>query len=64
MTRKSPLLLAVLALAACADQSPTAGRAAEAAPLLAAAAGNAVDGSYVVVIRKAPTRAPWPPWPG
>jgi subtilisin family serine protease len=51
MTRKSPLLLAVLALAACAEQSPTAGRAAGAAPLLAAA-GNAVDGSWVVVVRE------------
>jgi subtilisin family serine protease len=41
---------ALLALAACADQTPTAGRAADAAPLLAA--GNAIEGRYVVVLRE------------
>ncbi|HEX2209156.1 MAG TPA: S8 family peptidase [Longimicrobium sp.] len=42
---------ALLALAACADQSPTAGPAAEAAPLLAARAGG-IDGQYIVVLNE------------
>jgi subtilisin family serine protease len=41
---------ALLALAACADQSPTAGRAPEAAPLLAG--GSAVEGQYIVVLNE------------
>jgi subtilisin family serine protease len=39
----------VLALAACSDQSPVAGRAPTAAPLLSAGA-NAIEGSYIVVV--------------
>ena len=42
---------ATLALAACSDQSPVAGRAPEAAPLLSASAG-AIEGSYVVVVKE------------
>ena len=42
---------ALLSLAACADQSPTAGPAAEAAPLLAAQAGG-IDGQYIVVLKQ------------
>jgi len=41
---------ALLALAACADGTPTAARAPEAAPLLAA--GNGIGGQYVVVLRE------------
>jgi subtilisin family serine protease len=41
---------ALLALAACADQSPTAGRAADAAPLLAG--GSAIEGKYIVVLNE------------
>jgi subtilisin family serine protease len=42
---------ALLALAACADQAPTAARAPEAAPLLAAQAGG-IDGQYIVVLNE------------
>jgi subtilisin family serine protease len=42
---------ALVALAACADQSPTAGRAPEAAPLLAGGAG-AIEGEYIVVLNE------------
>ncbi len=42
---------AVLALAACSDQSPVAGRATTAAPLLSAGA-NAIQGQYVVVLNE------------
>ncbi|HYW12188.1 MAG TPA: S8 family peptidase [Longimicrobium sp.] len=41
---------AVLALAACSDESPVAGRVAAAAPLLSAGA-NAVEGEYIVVLK-------------
>jgi subtilisin family serine protease len=41
---------ALLALAACADPSPTAGRAPEAAPLLAGV--SAVQGEYIVVLNE------------
>ncbi|HEX6042791.1 S8 family peptidase [Longimicrobium sp.] len=45
-------LFAALALAACADgPSPVAGIPADAAPLLNAAPGRALDGRYVVVLR-------------
>lgn len=45
--------LALLALAACADQpSPVAGAPADAAPLLSAAPGRGIDGEYVVVLRE------------
>jgi subtilisin family serine protease len=45
--------LAVLALAACADQpSPMAGAPADAAPLLGAAPGRGIDGEYVVVLNE------------
>jgi subtilisin family serine protease len=50
LIRSLPAAAALLALAACADPSPTAGRATDAAPLLAA--GNAVEGRYVVVLRE------------
>ncbi|WP_420130005.1 S8 family peptidase [Longimicrobium sp.] len=43
---------ALLALAACGDQSPVAARAADAAPLKAAAQGQGVDGSYIVVLKE------------
>jgi subtilisin family serine protease len=42
---------ATLAMAACSDQSPVAGRAPEAAPLLSASA-NGIDGSYIVVLNE------------
>ncbi|HLM66100.1 MAG TPA: hypothetical protein VK358_01170, partial [Longimicrobium sp.] len=42
---------AVLALAACSDQSPVAGRATAAAPLLSAGA-NAIEGQYIVVLKE------------
>jgi subtilisin family serine protease len=42
---------AVLALAACSDESPVAGRATVAAPLLSAGA-NAIEGEYIVVLRE------------
>ncbi|HWK90353.1 MAG TPA: S8 family peptidase [Longimicrobium sp.] len=42
---------AVLALAACSDQSPVASRSAGPAPLLSAGA-NAIDGSYIVVVEE------------
>ena len=48
--RNAALLTAAAALAACADQSPTAGRATDAAPLLAS--GSAIQGQYVVVLRE------------
>jgi subtilisin family serine protease len=43
---------ALLALAACADQSPTAGPAADAAPLLSAQSGRGIDGQYIVVVKE------------
>jgi subtilisin family serine protease len=46
------LLAAALALAACADQSPMTARAPEAAPLMAAASGQGVAGSYIVVLKE------------
>jgi subtilisin family serine protease len=42
---------ALLALAACAD-APTAGPAADAAPLLAAQSGRGIDGQYIVVLQE------------
>jgi subtilisin family serine protease len=42
---------ALLALAACADQSPVTARAPEAAPLLSAAA-NGVEGRYLVILKE------------
>jgi subtilisin family serine protease len=46
-------ILAVAALAACADQpSPVAGTPADAAPLLSAAPGRGIDGEYVVVLKE------------
>jgi subtilisin family serine protease len=42
---------AVLALAACSDESPVAGRATVAAPLLSAGA-NAIEGEYIVVLKE------------
>ncbi|MFL5384604.1 MAG: S8 family peptidase [Longimicrobiaceae bacterium] len=49
--RTSLPLLAALALAACADGSPTAVRAAADAPVLAAR-GPAVEGAWLVVLRE------------
>jgi subtilisin family serine protease len=45
-------LLAASALAACADQSPVTVRAPEAAPLMSAASGQGVAGSYIVVLNE------------
>ena len=47
-------VLALAALAACADQasSPVAGAPADAAPLLSAAAGRGIPGEYVVVLNE------------
>jgi subtilisin family serine protease len=42
---------AVLALAACSDQSPVGGVATTAAPLLSAGA-NAIEGQYIVVLKE------------
>ncbi|HEY0015974.1 MAG TPA: S8 family peptidase [Longimicrobium sp.] len=47
---KTAVAVGALALAACSDQSPVAGRAPEAAPLMAASA-NGIEGSYVVVLK-------------
>ncbi|HTE17568.1 MAG TPA: protease inhibitor I9 family protein, partial [Armatimonadota bacterium] len=53
MTHKhSPLIAAVLVLAACADQSPTAGISAPTAPLHAAQTGRGVEGQYIVVLKE------------
>ena len=46
------LLAAALALSACADQSPVTARAPGAAPLMAAASGQGVAGSYIVVLKE------------
>ena len=51
MRRSHVAVLATLSLAACAD-GVTSARAPEAAPLLAAAAGRAVEGSYIVVLKE------------
>jgi subtilisin family serine protease len=51
LSRSAVAVGAVLALGACSDQSPVAGRAPEAAPLLSAGAG-AIEGSYVVVLNE------------
>jgi subtilisin family serine protease len=45
------LVAAAAALAACADQSPLAEAPSAAAPLLSAAAGHAIPGQYVVVLK-------------
>jgi subtilisin family serine protease len=51
--KKLSSVVALLALAACADQpAPTAGAADRAAPLHAAAAGRGLDGQYVVVLNE------------
>jgi subtilisin family serine protease len=47
---KTAVAVGALALAACSDQSPVAGRAPEAAPLMQASA-NGIEGSYVVVLK-------------
>ncbi|HEX8694258.1 MAG TPA: S8 family peptidase [Longimicrobium sp.] len=52
MQRGSLAALALLALAACADQGVTSARAPEVAPLRSAAAGRAVEGSYLVVLEE------------
>jgi subtilisin family serine protease len=46
------LLAAALALAGCSDQSPVAAGAPETAPLMAAASGQGVAGSYIVVLKE------------
>ena len=43
---------AALALAACADGTPVAARAADAAPLHSAQAGHGVEGQYIVVLNE------------
>ena len=50
MSKTAVTLGAVLALAACSDESPVAGRATAAAPLLSAAV-NGIDGEYIVVLK-------------
>jgi subtilisin family serine protease len=45
------LLATAAALAACSDQSPTAGAATAAAPLLSAASGQGIQGEYIVVLK-------------
>jgi subtilisin family serine protease len=53
--RKTAVTLgAVLALAACSDQSPVGGVATAAAPLLSAGA-NAIEGQYIVVLKDGAT---------
>jgi subtilisin family serine protease len=51
MSKTAVTLGAVLALAACSDQSPVGARATVAAPLLSAGA-NAIDGQYIVVLNE------------
>jgi subtilisin family serine protease len=51
MSKTAVTLGAVLALAACSDESPVAGRATAAAPLMSAAA-NGIDGEYIVVLKE------------
>jgi subtilisin family serine protease len=51
VSKTAVTLGAVLALAACADQSPVGSRATVAAPLLSAGA-NAIEGSYIVVLEE------------
>ena len=46
------VLATAAALAACSDQSPVAGGATAAAPLLSAAAGQGIEGQYIVVLRE------------
>ncbi|HEX8320334.1 S8 family peptidase [Longimicrobium sp.] len=50
--RATAALLAAAALAACSDQSPTAGAAPGSAPLLSAAAGRGIAESYIVVLHE------------
>jgi subtilisin family serine protease len=50
VSKTAATLGAALALAACSDQSPVAGRATAAAPLLSAGA-NAIEGQYIVVLK-------------
>ena len=51
MSKTAVTLGAVLALAACSDESPVAGRATVAAPLMTAAV-NGIDGEYIVVLKE------------
>ena len=51
MSKTAVTLGAVLALAACSDQSPVAGRAPTAAPVLSAGA-NGIEGQYIVVLNE------------
>ncbi len=51
VSKTAVTLGAVLALAACSDESPVAGRATVAAPLLSAGA-NAIEGQYIVVLNE------------
>jgi subtilisin family serine protease len=48
---KTAALIATMALAACADQSPTGARASAVAPLLSAGE-NAIDGQYLVALKE------------
>jgi subtilisin family serine protease len=52
MRLRSAAVLATAALAACSDQPPTGARAPAAAPLVSAAAGRGVAGSYIVVLKE------------
>ena len=51
VSKTAVALSAVLALAACADQSPTGAGARTAAPLLSASA-NGIEGQYIVVLEE------------
>lgn len=46
------VLACAAALGACGDESPVTARTGEPAPLIPAAAGHQVEGSYIVVLRK------------
>ncbi|HEX6042792.1 MAG TPA: S8 family peptidase [Longimicrobium sp.] len=51
MSKTAVTLGAILALAACSDQSPVGARATTAAPLLSAGA-NGIEGQYIVVLNE------------
>jgi subtilisin family serine protease len=51
MSKSAVTLGAVLALAACSDESPVAGRATAEAPLMSAAV-NGIEGEYIVVLNE------------
>ncbi|HEU4884957.1 MAG TPA: S8 family peptidase [Longimicrobium sp.] len=46
------VLATAAALAACSDASPTGARASQAAPLMSAASGQGIAGSYIIVLKE------------